>query len=133
MLNNLKITNGTLNREFDPNIFEYEVSISDSTIFLMLEYETCETCDITIYGNEYITSGESNVLIEIFDKELVTYTLKVNKASSIPVMNYEDLAKLEVPVRDMRSIMGPIIGVIAFILIIILYCIIFHKKHKIKQ
>lgn len=131
MLNNLKITNGFLLSEFDPNIYEYEVNVPGNTIFLMLEYETCESCDVTIYGNDFLTEGENHVLIEVYDKQLVTYTLKVNKDISVPVMSYDDMFKLEVEAKDYSRIMGPVIGTSAFLLIVILYCIIFRKKHKI--
>ena len=129
MLNNLNILNGSISPTFSPNVYDYNVEVVDA-ISLILEYD----CDypITIYGNENLTEGESHVLIEVFDGSKVnTYTLVVNNKSTKEVASFNnDYAKVEIDAHSevFNDIITPLISVVCFMTIVILFCLIFHKR-----
>ena len=129
MLNDLKILNGSLFPTFSPNVYDYDVEVEDA-ISLIMEYN----CDypVTIYGNENLGEGESHVLLEIFDGTKVnTYTLVVNNKSTEEVANFINTStKVEVNVHSevFNDIITPLISVVCFMTIVILFCLIFHKR-----
>ena len=64
MLEYLEILNGSITPQFNTNIFDYDVYVDDTVFFLDLKHN--ENIDIVVYGNDYLTEGESRVLIEVF-------------------------------------------------------------------
>lgn len=130
MLNNLEILNGSLSPDFNPNIYEYEVVVDDTTISLDMKYDCDEEATITVYGNDLLAFGENHVLIEVFQNELKTYTLKVIKTKAQEAfaesssMAIETSKAYEVP----PVVSFGFVGVICISLIIGLFCIIFKRK-----
>lgn len=126
MLYKLDVLNGSLNKLFVSDVFEYEVAIDSDATFLDLKYETCESCSVTIYGNENLVGGENHILIEVFDEKVVTYTLKVNK--EMTEKTFEVLEDVPVKNELISKMLAPGIGTICFLLIVICFNIIFRKK-----
>ena len=126
MLYKLDVLNGSLNNLFVSDVFEYEVAIDSDATFLDLEYETCESCIVTIYGNENLVGGENHVLIEVYDKKVITYTLKVNK--EMTEKTFELVDDIHVKNEMISKLLAPGIGTICFLLIVICFSIIFRKK-----
>lgn len=126
MLYKLDVLNGSLNNLFVSDVYEYEVVVDSDTTFLDLEYETCDNCTVTIYGNENLVGGENHVLIEVYDEKVITYTLKVNK--EMIEKTFESLEDVPVKNEMISKLLAPGIGSICFLLIIICFSIIFHKK-----
>lgn len=129
MLDNLEITNGSMTPKFNKNIFNYEVYIDSDVTSLDLNYELSSDYPVTIYGNDYLTEGEGHVLIEVFDNEVITYTLTVYKEEVQEVFNDNTYSSVEVSNNSfIHEHITPITITSSFILIALLFCIIFRKK-----
>ncbi len=128
MLYNLEILNGEITPQFSSEVFNYEVNVDSSALTLIFNYDTCDTCNVTVYGNNFLTEGENHVLIEVYDKELITYTLIVNKEKKSESVFSETNDKVEIKVNNNKEIFTPLIGVICFLSILTLFYVIFHKK-----
>ena len=97
MLNNLEIKNGSISPEFDSNITNYEVHVSDAAICLVMEFETDEENEIVVYGNDFLLEGENHVLIDVFDgKNVQTYNLTVYKGTESVISNETISSKLSI-------------------------------------
>lgn len=130
MLNDLEAVNGSMSPQFSPSILEYNVSVDEDVMSLILNYDAPIDATVTIHGNNYLTEGENHVLIEVYQNELVTYKLTVFKSSSETmsgIMN--DYQKVEVmESRWYDNLITPGISIVCFLTIVILFCIIFKKK-----
>ena len=123
MLKNLEILNG--------NITNYEVEVNDTVISLVMQYETDENNEVSIYGNDNLLSGENHVLIEVYDgNEVKTYTLTVYKGIENTSNTLNENIRIEVTGKKYNnSIIQFSIIVVTIIIIIGLYRLIF-KLHK---
>lgn len=131
MLNSLEVLNGTIHPEFAPDVFEYDVDVDKDVLTLVFDCKGPEGSTITVHGNDYLTEGENHVLIEVYDKEVITYTLTVMKESSSEVSSLFDTStKVEVNANDKwyKDLITPGISIVCFITIVMLFCIIFKKK-----
>ena len=130
MLNDLEAVNGSMSPQFSPSILEYNVSVDEDVMSLILNYDAPIDATVTIHGNNYLTEGENHVLIEVYQNELVTYKLTVFKSSSETmsgIMN--DYQKVEVmESRWYDNLITPGISIVCFLTIVILFCIIFKKR-----
>jgi len=131
MLNNLEILNGSITPVFDSNIKDYEVEVSDTTISLVMQYDTDENNKITIYGNDNLLNGENHVLIEVYDGNNVnTYTLTVYKGLKDVSTKINENVKIEVVGKEYNNtVIQCSIIIFTIIVIILLYRLIF-KLHK---
>ena len=131
MLNNLEILNGSITPVFDSNIKDYEVEVSDTTISLVMQYDTDENNKITIYGNDNLLNGENHVLIEVYDGNKVnTYTLTVYKGLKDVSTKINENVKIEVVGKEYNNtVIQYSIIIFTIIIIILLYRLIF-KLHK---
>ena len=131
MLNNLEILNGSITPVFDSSIKDYEVEVSDTTISLVMQYDTDEDNQITIYGNDNLLNGENHVLIEVYDGNKVnTYTLTVYKGLKNTIEEYNNNFKIEVVGKKYdNTIIQYSIVITTIVIIFILYRLIF-KLHK---
>lgn len=129
MLNDLKIRNGHMTPDFDSKIFEYDVRVSD-VLSLIMDYDTNVGNTVTIYGNENLGNGKSNVFVECFDgSNVTTYTLKVINDQTKNVSNMIDtkeLVEVDKP-NIITDNITPIMGFVTVLTIILLYSIIFRK------
>ena len=130
MLNSLEVVNGSMSPQFVSDIFEYNVTVNDEVVSLVLDYKAPEGATVTIYGNDYLTEGENHVIIEVYEDELKTYTLTVMKESSSEAAStYNSYEKVEVNTNAWyKELITPGISVICFMTIVFLFCIIFRKK-----
>ena len=131
MLNNLEILNGSITPVFDSSIKDYEVEVSDTTISLVMQYDTDENNKITIYGNDNLLNGENHVLIEVYDGNKVnTYTLTVYKGLKDVSTKINENVKIEVVGKEYNNtVIQYSIIIFTIIIIILLYRLIF-KLHK---
>ena len=131
MLNNLEILNGSITPVFDSSIKDYEVEVSDTTISLVMQYDTDEDNQITIYGNDNLLNGENHVLIEVYDGNKVnTYTLTVYKGLKDVSTKINENVKIEVVGKEYNNtVIQYSIIIFTIIIIILLYRLIF-KLHK---
>ena len=112
MLNNLEVVNGSMSPEFKSDIFDYQVEVEKDVLALVLDYE-------------------APFIIEVYENELFTYTLKVLKEETQTMSgiidNYE---KVEVSAETpwIQNLITPGISVVCFITIVFLFCVIFKKK-----
>ena len=130
MLLDLNVLNGNISPNFNSNIFEYTVIVSNVDK-LELDLKADKDLPVTIYGNDYLTDGENHVLIEIYDEKLTTYVLTVYKNSDEVVTNVvNDVQKVEINTSSLlqEDILTPGIIAVCFIIIVFLYVTIFHKK-----
>ena len=127
MLYNLEVLNGEMTPDFSSEVFDYDVNVDSSALTLIFNYDTCDNCKVKIKKKKKKTSGENHVLNENKKKKVTTYTLTVykeKKASQVfsevkTVVNTEDKPK---------EFLIPIISVICFLTILVLFYVIFHKK-----
>lgn len=128
MLEYLEILNGSITPQFNTNIFDYDVYVDDTVFFLDLKYN--ENIDIVVYGNEYLTEGESRVLIEVFyNNKVYSYNLIVHKPKTETVFKTEQVIE-NISLKDqiISDIKLPLISSICFVIIVITFTILFRKK-----
>lgn len=129
MLESLEIAGATLSPKFNPDVYEYEVTLLDNNIdYLDISYTLDGEGTVTIYGNE-LTKGNNHVLVEVYTDKVRTYTLNVYKEKE--AMVFKTVEPKEEPVIKnafLNDIKTPGIAVVCFILILTLFCIIFKRK-----
>ena len=131
MLTNLVVKNGSMTPPFNSSINTYEVMVDDTAISLVLDYEVDNNNEVTVYGNSNLTSGENNILIEVYDGMKVnTYTLKVFKGLKETITVNEENKEFEIikPTYD-NSMIQILIIIIMITIIFLLYRLIFNL-HK---
>lgn len=138
-LNNIVLDdelNVKLDPNFDPEIFEYTVTLGNDYLdleeLLISAIANLETANITIDGNTNLTNGENlvTITIEAEGYEPVTYTITVIKGEvEDTIVEPEEILEEE-PDNSLKNkiIIGSIIALIG--LIIIITAIIVNKKKK---
>ena len=127
MLYNLEVLNGEISPDFSSEVFDYNVNVDSSTLTLIFNYDTCDNCKVTVYGNSYLSSGENHVLIEVYDEKVTTYTLTVYKEKKETQVFSEVKTAVDTNEKT-NEFLIPIILVICFLTILVLFYVIFHKK-----
>ena len=130
MLLDLKVLNGIMTPDFSSDVFDYTIEVKDVNT-LDLSFVVDKNLPVTIYGNDFLTDGENHVLLEIFDEKLNTYTLTVYKNSEQEASKISNnSSKVEIDSKSLllEDVLTPGVISVCFILIIVLYSIIFHKK-----
>jgi len=130
MLNSFEVVNGIIDPLFQSDIYEYNVTVDENVVTLILDYKASDGAVVTVYGNDYLTEGENHVLIEVYDEKLITYTLNVYKNISQEASNLIDTSqKVEIRADSWyQNLITPGIGVCCFLTIVVLLSIIFRKK-----
>jgi len=135
VLKNLEIKNGIMTPKYDEYIDTYTVTIEKDVNELDIYYEVInDSALVTITGNENITCDKGiGVLISANeDKRLIKLNVikeNVNEASGLK--NY--FTALEVSKKEeVNEYMAPLIGGACFLLNLITFSILFHRKKKIK-
>ena len=127
MLYNLEVLNGEMTPDFSSEVFDYDVNVDSSALTLIFNYDTCDNCKVTVYGNSNLTSGENHVLIEVYDKKVTTYTLTVYKEKKASQV-FSEVKTVVYTEEKPKEFLIPIISVICFLTILVLFYVIFHKK-----
>lgn len=131
-----KFIKASLDKDFDPEVFEYtcDVESNISDLDINAEVENTEI-SVVITGNDNLTVGTNTVLITLTsptdDTVQTMYKIIVNKAEEIPAST--DAISVEPTTKDNKSkIIATAIGVIIILVIVLIILIIVnHKKNKI--
>lgn len=131
-----KFIKASLDKDFDPEVFEYtcDVESNISDLDINAEVENTEI-PVVVTGNDNLTAGTNTVLITLTsptdDTVQTMYKIIVNKAEEIPAST--DAIRVEPTTKDNKSkIIATVIGVIAILVIVlIILLIVNHKKNKI--
>ena len=131
MLTELKILNGILELKFDKYTYEYTVLVEEDIKRLDFEYLTTDNVSVNIRNN-YIYDGEGLVYVDVINNDnIITYTFSTHKETTNLVSGIDDYKKsLELTKIDnieLYEIQILCSGV--FIIIVIIFCLIFRKKH----
>lgn len=131
MLLNLEILNGKMSIKFDKYVNNYSIKVDENVDYLVMDYEVSEGYTIDIINNSNLEPGYNYVYIEVKnDLEVNSYILEVYKEEVNEVINYENyLEELNVVPKN-YGYTKYIIGIIAFLIIIILFYILFIKRKK---
>lgn len=129
MLEELKILNGELDLKFDKYNNIYTVSVDKNAEKLELEYSISDDYQITVTDNN-LTKELNYVYLHVYnEKEVNTYTLIVRKDNEETASLIDDYkSSLDVPVENVPSYQVMMIEFGCFIILLIIFLILFHKK-----
>ena len=133
MLKDLKVLNGILDLNFDKYIYEYTVEVDSNVDSLDLEYTLEDEYNIDIRNNNLV-DGENIVYLDVYSVDYTyTYTLYVYKNSDKTSSKIDEYKKkLEVINNEKIEIYKVnILCISVFLLIVIIFSILFHKKRKV--
>jgi len=87
-LSTLEIKNATISPEFNPDIYEYEVKLTDESIEKLdiLATANIENASIEVNGNENFMEGENTVTIVLKSEDgtkAATYTITLTKGAAV--------------------------------------------------
>lgn len=131
MLNDLKILNGNLELEFNEYTYEYTVTVNADVTSLDFNYVLTEDSYINIRNNNLI-QDENIVYIDVYNIDTsITYTFYVYKENSETVNGIDNfVSSLEVKNNEEVSLYKvQILTTSMFLLIVIIFSIIFRRKH----
>lgn len=131
MLKELKILNGILELEFNEYTYEYTVTVEDNVSSLDFSYLLEDNTYINIRGNS-LSNIENIVYIDVYNKDkTITYTFNVYKESNEQVNGIENfVSSLEIVKEENVSLYKvQILTCSMFLIIVILFAIIFRRKH----
>lgn len=131
MLKDLKILNGILELEFNEYTYEYTIIVEEDISTLDFSYTLEDNTYINIRGNS-LNNIENIVYIDVYNKDkTITYTFYVYKESNEQVNGIENfVSSLEVVKEENVSLYKvQILTCSIFLIIVILFAIIFRRKH----
>lgn len=133
MLEELNVLNGELSINFDSLNSKYTVFLNENENKLDIEYKLKSNTNITIEGNYNLVDG-SIVIISVTDgKKIADYYFNVyiNKTEEVN-KSIANGTLLEIDSKkEVSEYAGPGIASLCFLLILLLFVFLFHKK-KIK-
>ncbi len=135
MINSLVIKNGELLPSFDKYNLNYSVNVQDDVNQLEMDIvleDPSSTLDVI--GNNNLINDENLITISITkDNQTTVYNLTVYKEKTQNTSFNETVAKsLELKEdKPIANYVAPLIGSCCFIIILLLFAILFHRK-KIK-
>ena len=130
MLKDLEILNGQISPKFDSYNDIYTIEVDEDIYALVMNYELEDGAKIEVFGNENFQIGENVVYLEIYnEEEKETFTLYVNKKEEekASINDPNLIAKVEVSM-PIPSYIAPLIGGSCFLIILLTFCFLFHKK-----
>ena len=127
MLKDFIVYNGYMTSEFNPEVFYYEIELDEGENTLDFNYEA--TGKVSVYGNDFLTSGDNHIIIEVYDEEVSTYTFLVHKEKVLKAIEVmEQTSDTSIKDSIISDIKTPGIATLTFLIIILLYCIIFKRR-----
>jgi len=135
MLINLEIKNGVMTPKYDIYNDTYTVTIDNDVTELDIYYEVAsENIKVSTSGNENITSDKGVGIIVSDGKEEKIIKLNVIKEGSETTSDLKNyFTSLDVRKKEqVPEHIAPLIGVSCFLIIVITFSILFHKKKKLK-
>ena len=130
MLKDLKILNGNLELKYNEYTYEYTVTVDNDVNSLEFEYVLDDDCYVDIKDNN-LEKGENIVTLDVYNVDnSITYTFYVYKESGEEVNGIDNYMKsLEVAnTNNTEFYKVQILSVSLFLTLIIIFCILFHKK-----
>lgn len=133
MLKKLEVLNGELSLKFDPLNTIYTVNVNDDVMELQFDYETHDNDNVLIIGNNLQNSVNEVIVRVNSNEEIIDYHFTVYKNDKVVSNDMTYLESLEIKSNknELPSYVGPLVGVICFLLIVIMFTLLF-KKSKIK-
>ena len=131
MLDDLKILNGNLELEFNEYTYEYTVVVKEDVTSLDFDYILNNDCYINIRNNN-LNSEENIVYVDVYNLDTqITYTFYVYKENTNVVNGIDNfVSSLEISKNDEIALYKvQILTSSMFLLIIIIFSIIFRRKH----
>ncbi len=131
MNNELYVTNGIMDLDFNPYVYEYTVLIDDNINSLEFSYNLLEGYNIDIRNN-IINKDNQVIYVDIYNIDNIdTYTFYVYKENNIYSSLIDEYKKsIEVTNKEIPIYKVEILSVIIFLLIVIVFSIMFKKKYK---
>ena len=132
MLDNLEVLNGTLSLKFDPLNTKYTVLLNDKNdMALQFQYQVPDGVEVFITNN-YLVNEYTVVILTVKDEDAtMDYKFYVYKEDSTDVADYFPIQKsIEVEATELSPYAVPGISSICFLIILIVFAILFHKKKK---
>lgn len=130
-LKSLEITNHTI--DFDPNIFEYTIDLSENENELEIDYlPTSEYSKVILEGNSNLILKNNiiSIIVKSYDEKTInTYTIYAHKIVSVSKEEKKVDKNLKIN-ETQKNIITIIIFSIGFLLIIILFKLLFFKKKR---
>ena len=133
MLKELEILNGDISLKFDPLNTKYTVFVNKNEPKLELKYKIEETDNVLVEGNNLV-NNYNEVMITVFnDEKSMEYYLYVYKNDkNVFEIDTSYFNKLETEAnKEISSYAVPTIASTCFLIIIIVFAILFHKKKKV--
>ena len=124
-LSKLEIAGYTLSPEFDPNIFEYTLRVSEIDKLDIEAIANDEKATVEIIGNNELVDGENLLTIIVKSEDgtkTVTYTITVNKGPLQTVQYADD--------NDMDKIITIAIIALAVLIVLIIIILIVRKTRN---
>ena len=133
MLTNLVINNGILSPKYDIYNNIYTVTIKEDVKMLDICYDISENVSIEIVNNNNLDIEEKVVSLNIKDNDVnkIIYlnVIHENTQSTIGLQNY--FKDLEIKKnKEISPYVAPLIGVSCFLIIVIVFSILFHKRRN---
>ncbi len=135
MLESLKILNGQMSPKFDKYTNVYTVSVATDITKLALDFSSSKGYTVEILGNEDLQEGENIVSIVLANgEEQNTYMIYVNKEESKEALgvatNYGEALEVK---KEVPNYVAPLLGGTCFLIILLTFVILFHKKKQKKK
>lgn len=133
MLEDLTIINGEMALEFDPLNTKYTITLNDNEdTELKFDYVLKDNYQMSVVGN-FLDKDVNEVVLTVFNEDdIVNYYLTVYKEDAEDVSNTNiSKVELEVPLKkEISPYAAPGIAVSCFVLILIIFVLLFHRKRK---
>lgn len=99
-LSSLEVKNAAITPEFNPDIYEYDVELTDDNIEKLdiLATANIENASIEVTGNENFMEGENTISIVLKSEDgtkAATYTITVTKGAMVPAETSEPIIEEE--------------------------------------
>lgn len=123
---NLEVVGYTLTPEFSTNVYEYQLSITDSIDSLEITTETSDSIyEVEVAGNENLQQGENVITILVYnteDETTATYQIIVNLSEEADLSEINEV--METAQNNLKKqlwiIKGTIIIIVALIIIFLI-------------
>lgn len=109
-LSTLEVKNATISPEFNPDIYEYEIKLTDENIEKLdiLATANIENASIEVTGNENFMEGDNTVSIVLKSEDgtkAATYTITVTKGAVAITETPEPVIEEQEPVKEEKKSM----------------------------
>lgn len=130
-MEDLAILNGVLSLKFDPLNTIYTVTTSENITSLELNYKLSEGASIKIDNNNLINDFTDVVLTVSKDNNQSIYHLYVYKENTSVNTKINNTLEVNIPKKEeLPNYIAPLISIICFLIILIVFTILFRKKVK---